>query len=452
MQQFFYSGQIRRFITQFIRVVSNFQVEFKSSGSTTALQRVPVYYGDPSRQGATILRNNSENALNAVPAMSVYVSELTYDQSRMQEPFFVSKLNIREQSVDPLTGDYTGHQDGAYTVERLMPVPYKLGLKLDIWTSNTEQKLQLLEQLSVLFNPALEIQNTDNYIDWTSLTYIRLVSTNWSSRSVPSNEETIDIASMTFEVPIWLSAPAKVKKMGVIQKIIASVYDEHGNLSDEITGGPLVARRYFTPLHYNLLYSGNTLTLLKPSVSLANADQAGGRENWPALIDVYGKIQNGISQMRLLLEDFDYEIVGTIALHPADPSLLLFEPFVDTLPANTLTPVNAIIDPQNVPVNSAILAPVEGTRYLILNDIGSLDNTNNSSSIWHSADAPLVAKTNDIIEFNNGSWSVKFTGAQETQLQFVTNLTTGVQYRWAGTHWIKSYEGLYREGTWSIVL
>ena len=67
--QFAYSGQIRRFVLQFIRMFSNFQVEFgnNSSGAKT-LQTVPVYYGDPSRQAAQILKNNSENMMNAVPA------------------------------------------------------------------------------------------------------------------------------------------------------------------------------------------------------------------------------------------------------------------------------------------------------------------------------------------------------------------------------------------------
>ena len=94
--QFFYDGQIRRFITQFIRMMSNFQVEFgKDRNGNLTLQRVPVYYGDASRQAATILRGGSENVLNAVPAMAVYISGLAYDQTRMQEPYFVSKLNIR---------------------------------------------------------------------------------------------------------------------------------------------------------------------------------------------------------------------------------------------------------------------------------------------------------------------------------------------------------------------
>jgi len=103
-QQFFYDGQIRRFLVQFMRIVSNFEVEFgRDRDGTRTLQRVPVYYGDPSRQAATILRGNSENTLNAVPAMSVYISGFTYAQDRMQEPTFVSKMSIREREYDTET-------------------------------------------------------------------------------------------------------------------------------------------------------------------------------------------------------------------------------------------------------------------------------------------------------------------------------------------------------------
>ena len=73
MNQFFYDQQIRRFIIQFIRMVSNFQVQFgQDRNGVTTLQRVPVIYGDSSRQAATIIKQNSENYLNSVPAMAVY--------------------------------------------------------------------------------------------------------------------------------------------------------------------------------------------------------------------------------------------------------------------------------------------------------------------------------------------------------------------------------------------
>jgi hypothetical protein len=234
---YFYDGQIERFLAQFIRIVSGFQVKFGQPGANgTAYQRVPVYWGDGSRQVASIITQNAApNIMNAVPAMTVYISNLTYDRDRVQDPSFVGTMNIREKYYNQDTQEYENRQGNAFTIERSMPVPFTIELKLDIWTSNTLQKLQLLEQLIVLFNPAMEIQSTDNYIDWTSLSVVYLDSPSWTSRSVPiGTDNPIDVATLTFKLPVWITPPAKVKKLGVIQKIITNIYNSEGDLNAAI--------------------------------------------------------------------------------------------------------------------------------------------------------------------------------------------------------------------------
>jgi hypothetical protein len=67
--QWFYDGQIRRYLAQTIRVLSNFTVKY---GDGT-LVRVPVMYGDQDRQVASIIRSNSENKVNSVPRIAVYI-------------------------------------------------------------------------------------------------------------------------------------------------------------------------------------------------------------------------------------------------------------------------------------------------------------------------------------------------------------------------------------------
>ena len=97
-------------------------------------------------------------------------------------------------------------------------------MKTDIWSTNTDQKLQIMEQILVLFNPSLEIQTTNNYVDWTSLSLIELTGTTFSTRSIPQGIDTeIDVGELTFTMPIWITPPAKVKKLGVIEKIIITI-------------------------------------------------------------------------------------------------------------------------------------------------------------------------------------------------------------------------------------
>ena len=59
----FYEGQVRKFLTQFIRILSNFSVETgRGKDNSISLRAVPVVYGDPTRQVANIIRNNSEQS------------------------------------------------------------------------------------------------------------------------------------------------------------------------------------------------------------------------------------------------------------------------------------------------------------------------------------------------------------------------------------------------------
>ena len=231
MQNYFYDAQIRRFMLQFARIFSNFQIEYGAQGSENAtLIRVPVRYGDATRQAQTIIQENSANSMPSTPLITFYISALDYDRPRLQEPYFVSKVQVRQRTYDSDSDTYDTTQGNAFTIERLMPVPYKLTINCDMWTSNTNQKFQLFEQIATLFNPALEIQNTDNYIDWTSLTVVELEQVTWSSRSIPvGTENPIDVMTMRFGLPVWISAPAKVKKLGVVEKIIFSVFDANGD-------------------------------------------------------------------------------------------------------------------------------------------------------------------------------------------------------------------------------
>lgn len=476
--QFAYDGQIRRFVMQFIRMVSNFQVEFgKDSDGNRTLQTVPVYYGDMSRQAATILRGNSENSLNAVPAMATYISGLTYDRDRMQNPYHEGVVRVRERIYNDVEQEWERNQDGIYTVERMMPAPYKLTMKLDIWTSNTEQKHQLIEQMMPLFNPGLEIQSTDNYVDWSSLSVVLLNDVQYSSRSVPAGaDESIDIATLTFEMPIWLSLPAKVKKMGVVAQIIASVYDAQGDLNPDIllTAQALMSQQRFTPMNYEVAYLGNTLTLYKHSATESDGGAVyGNAVRWQDLINVYGKITNGISQVRLTFPypDGPHEIVGTVSWDATDPTRLIFDPDPATLPANTDIPsdyrsstslgsIDAIIDPRNIDIDkylrpyNALTNPTGllevGTRYLTLYPIG--DAGTESTEAWAGAPGTnLIARANDIVEWTGSYWTVVFD-SRETAVRYITNATTTVQYRWAGDAWVKSHEGLYESGDWSLVL
>jgi len=456
-------------------------------------------YGDADRQVASILRQNSENVVNSCPRIAVYISALEMDRSRSADSTYVSKMNIRERDIDESTTSYTLNQGRNYTVERLMPTPFKLTMKVDIWAASTEQKLQILEQILVLFNPSLELQTNDNYIDWTSLSVLNLNNVLWTSKTVPvGTDTTIDLATLTLDTPIWISPPVKVKHLGVITSIITSLYDNsdidnnqyidglgHPVVGPDIGVSDLLTQSIITTITgYNIQVYNGQAQLLKSSEStlpreltLSVPIRQGPPINWIEIFNQYPNKYIAGSSRLFLIQHGGFEIVGTIAVNPTDSSLLSISWDRDTLITNTgidsqgrldtdanySTGVNyrsrspgtfdAIIDPQKVCPGEGMTDVEAGDRFLIIEDIGAVINDDGPDG-WKNIDGTdFVAHANDIIEWTGIKWNVIFDSIHESDtLIYQTNIYTGVQYKWNGISWSKSFEGEYKKGSWRIEL
>jgi T4-like virus Myoviridae tail sheath stabiliser len=459
MAQYFYDQQIRRFLIQFARIFSDWNVtKGKDPAGNDIIVRVPIQYGDPSRQAAVVQANNSPSSLPSAPLVTYYITGLEYDQKRTQDPYFIDKVNVRQRNFNQTTQSYETTQGQAFTVERIMPVPYTLRISVDFWTSNYQQKLELIEQIGVLFNPSMELQSTDNFIDWTSLSVVYQDGLTFSSRSVPQGSgNSIDIMNWKFYMPIWLSSSAKITKMGVIHKIIASIFQ--GNALSDMQDDHLLlgTRQKITPYGYKLLLIGNTLQIVPANQTFYPDNSAidlppnpNTTLYWTSVLNVYGAVRPGISQIWLQNPHMDTDIVGTINFNPDDDRLLIFNIDKDTLPLNTIKTVDSIINPQLKGPNFGLPTVTNGQRYLIVEPLGGVSTNSIDNGIWGN----VIANANDIIEYNGttGRWNVSFNSQATTTTEYVTNLTTGIQYRFANNSWIKSFEGWYDQGDYNIVI
>ena len=622
---FFYDGQIRRYVTQFMRVF----IGFKYQAGDKDERLVPVMYGDLTRQVASIIKDNSENKMPTVPRISCYITGLELDTSRLADSTFVSKVNVRERTYQDVAGQrvYGTEQGAGYTVERLMPTPFKLRVKADVWTSNTDQKLQLLEQILILFNPSLEVQTTDNYVDWTSLSVIYLTSTNFSSRSIPQGTETdIDIASLEFEMPIYISPPTKVKKLGVVRAVINNMFT---NTGDAVNINNLIYND--SDIQTAIEYKRYGIVMLKAdngvagdyNISIVDVGQAvldagldlppekiGKKLDWQLVLDQYGGYKEGVSRITFRQPNGS-QLVGSIAVNPVDPTLLVVSMDMDTVPSNTLIAtgrypdntvytsvrsaskgtIDAIINPYNfnplttygtkanypvglrylmlddlnmflAPTRAASIATniidtdidyyrivrpdqkqkasasnlpisysnifqtkvyvngvevgfaevedggtfetfsstsyrtVSGKYKIRLNEFPPLEDSNGDASVikytiekytypdwftegddpntetvetdvylpgkperssgptaWKNLDdSDVFIKANSIIEWNGSRWVSVFDPEEVTTNIYITNLRTGIQYKWDGVQWLKSFEGEYLPGSWRLTL
>lgn len=449
-QQYFYDKQIRRYIQQFIRLFSGFSVQMGLDDNKLPIyQQVPVRYGDINRMAAHITRENSENVVNSVPFIACSVSGLEMAADRRTYQDHVDKVQVFEKKLDPATGKYVNESGNKYTIERHAPVPYKMIMNTDIWTSNTDQKLQLLEQILVLFNPTLNIRTSDNPFDWSALSYVEMTTMNWSSRTVGSTiDDIIDVSTLTFELPVLINPPAKIKQQKLIYNLISELYSLDGEDLDNFRNNESFDT---TSLKYTVVtFEDRQLKFENGKAYLLNkngqpTDASGATLTWENDLRPFGELRDGISQIRLRKGDNpgdpSNDIIGKLETDPSNDNALIVTIDNSTLPNNTLNPVDAILNPQaNYPGDGIVPAPVIGHRYLLTKDL-PLANYGG-----------LKANENDIIEYNGSAWVVSFDSKNTSARQYLQNIASGDQLTWDGTEWSNSHEGIYKPAFWRLYI
>ena len=203
-----------------------------------------------------------------------------------------------------------------------------------------------------------------------------------------------------------------------------------------------MSRNIITPGNRKISVKGNEITLLNPDSKITGPEASAG---WKEFLREYGKYETNISQLRLKVQtDLDItnnDITGVMEIHPTIPNLLYWTIDIESLPVNTLNPIDAIINPHKSYPGKDLPAVVDGQRYLIFENISTCD-------AW----GVISASSNNIIERINGKWEIVWTPGSTSGIQYILNKKTSKQLKWNLQEWVFAIDGEYLPGMWRIFL
>lgn len=209
---FYYNWQIKRYIIQFMAIFSDMKVMVGyNEDKEPRLISIPIMYSSKDRVVAHIKNENTQNKPIRLPSLSVHLTDISLAPEMRK-----GVANTRRNTFMRTGGVFP---DDIRVAEQRMPVPYKTTFDLTIWASNQEQLMQILEQIYILFDPILQIQTSDEVFDWTRITTVELTNSRMDENVPAGLDRRIIQSTLTFEVPIYLSVPAKVH-----DKIIKQIY------------------------------------------------------------------------------------------------------------------------------------------------------------------------------------------------------------------------------------
>lgn len=203
---FFYDEQLKAYIVQFMAVFSGMQTRIGKNdfGSATNLAYVPIRYGTADRVAQAILAENTQNKPIRLPTMAATLIGIELALDKMKGTDTKSRY-----TTFPVGGSFP---DDLSVVELMMPIPYEAFFELSIMSSNTDQQLQIIEQILLLFNPTLQLQLSDDPHDWKKLTMLQLNNITLEERIPAGLENRVIVSSFTFQATVMMSPPAQIKK------------------------------------------------------------------------------------------------------------------------------------------------------------------------------------------------------------------------------------------------
>lgn len=141
--QFFYNQSTRNVVVAFGTLFNQIQLAKKdANGNVIQTMKVPLAYGPKQKWLARLTEDPNLNKPTAVtlPRIGFEISGLTYDATRKQNKIMKVKKVVDGIDSDQLKSGF-------------MPVPYNINFEMYVLSKNSDDALQIVEQILPYFQP-----------------------------------------------------------------------------------------------------------------------------------------------------------------------------------------------------------------------------------------------------------------------------------------------------------
>jgi hypothetical protein len=233
--QHFYHKQIRNTVIAFGTIFNNINIKrLDSSGNPLQNIKVPLSYSPKEKfiarleQQSSLTGSDSSVAIT-LPRMAFEITGYSYDASR--------KLNKNQR-----VGVVTSNADTTKLNAQYSPVPYDVSFELGIYTSNSDDGLQIIEQILPYFQPDYTVTMIENStMDTKRDIPFVLESTSYSDSYAGDLTTSRRIEyTLSFTAKIYLYGP--ISTSAIIKKVSADLYadtsDQSPSRSERVTVTP----------------------------------------------------------------------------------------------------------------------------------------------------------------------------------------------------------------------
>ena len=218
----FYHKKIRNTVIAFGTIFNNVNIKrLDSSGNPLQNIKVPLSYSPKEKFLARLdaqqdLTGDDSKVAITLPRMSFEITGYSYDATR--------KLNKNQKITKVTTNADTTKLNNQY-----MPVPYNVNFSLNVYTANSDDGLQIIEQILPFFQPDYTVTMIeDRTMDTKRDIPFILNSVDYEDSYTGSLTSMRRIIyTLSFTAKVYLYGP--ISTSAVIKKVSADLYSETGS-------------------------------------------------------------------------------------------------------------------------------------------------------------------------------------------------------------------------------
>ena len=208
----FYHETMRKCVIGFGTLFNDIHITRKdSSGNIIQSMKVPLAYGAKNKFLARLTEDPNLNKSVAItlPRVGFEIGQIAYDSTR--------KLN-KIQKVKK-AGSAGNKVDTQY-----MPVPYNIDFELYVMSKNSDDALQIVEQILPYFTPEFTVSINDVQKHDIPIVLMDVSQEDqWEGASI--NERRLIIWTLSFQLKTYLYGPAK--ESVVVKEAITQLYSKN---------------------------------------------------------------------------------------------------------------------------------------------------------------------------------------------------------------------------------
>lgn len=223
---YYYSKQLRSYEVQFAAIFGGMEVEVgKQNDVSPHLIPVPIKNASQDRVVGAIKGDNTQNKVIRLPLITYQLTGLE------MSPDLRKGIGTNRRNKYIPTGGLI--PTDIKVVKQRMPIPYRAKFELSVWASNKDQHNQIIEPILSIFDPQIQIQVSDDVLDWTRITTVELMDVRLGENIPMGTDRRVVQTVLTFEVPIQLSVPATVRN-NIIEKIFLRIGAVANNINTSV--------------------------------------------------------------------------------------------------------------------------------------------------------------------------------------------------------------------------